>query len=96
MRITIESEEKPTVAAAAVTATEPSQIESINAGPPAASLLQSVSVTGMPLAETSNFREGTDAGAPPAALVQALQGVASSAENTAASEDSNAGSAPSA
>ena len=93
MRIIIESEEKPIIIPAPTT-TEPNQIESINAGTPVASLLQSATVTATTQAETSNFREGIDAGEPPAALVQALQGVASSTKNTA-SEDSNAGSAPS-
>jgi len=92
MRIIIESEEKPTTPPAPPV-TEPSQIESINAGPPAASLLQSATVTASTLAETGNFREGIDAGGPPAELVQALQGSASSVNNTAG-EDGNAGSAP--
>jgi hypothetical protein len=93
MRIIIESEEKPIIPVAPTT-TEPSQIESINAGAPAASFFQSATVMATALAEAGNFREGIDAGEPPAVLVQALQGAASSTKNSA-SEDSDAGAAPS-
>jgi hypothetical protein len=92
MRIIIESEEKPTIAPAP-TATEPSQIEAINAGPPAASLFQWATVPATALAETSNFREGIDAGGPPDSLVRALQGSASLTKSTA-SGDGDAGAAP--
>lgn len=85
MRIIIESEEKPNVAP---TAPGPSQIEAVDAGPPAASLLQSATAP----AETGNVREGIDAGGPPASLVQFLQGDASLTEDTG-SEDMDAGAA---
>jgi hypothetical protein len=88
MRIIIESGEKLNLASAP-TATDPSQSEATNAGPPEASLFQSATVP----AETSNLRDGIDAGGPPASLVQSLQGDASLAKNNGG-EDTDAGAAP--
>jgi hypothetical protein len=93
MRVVIESEEKPTIAPGH-TSTEPSQIEAINGGPPAASLFQSATATtSTELAETGNFSEGLDAGRPPASLVQALRSTASLTKGTAGG-GSDGGAAP--
>lgn len=89
MRIIIESDDTRTPAPVPA-ATEPSQTEATNAGPPAAALFQAASA----LAETGTFREGIDAGGPPVSLVQALQSAAAPTQ-TMASGASEAGAAPS-
>ena len=92
MRVVIESEEKPTIAPGQ-TSTEPGHVEAINAGAPAASLFQSVTSSATALPETDNFREGIDAGGPPASLLRALQ-VAGSLTRVTAGGDSDGGAAP--
>ncbi len=88
MRIIIESEERPNITPPP-TSTGPTQVEASDAGPPAASPFQSATAP----AGTGNFREGIDAGGPPASLVESLQGDAS-LPKVSGSEDLDAGSAP--
>jgi len=84
MRVIIESDDR---LPATLAATESSRSEAIDAGPPAASLLQAIgSATAQ--AEAAIERDGTDAGGPPPALLRAVQGGAS------VSGDSDGGAAP--
>ena len=83
MRITIEDSDVRMAAAATTSATPSTAGPAIDAGPPAASLLQSLF--------SSATVEGNDAGAPSEFLMQALQGTSSMSY---AGETSNAGAAP--
>ncbi len=89
MRVIIESEEKATVPAVQ---TQPSASEAINAGPPAPSLSDSGNLTTR-LPDENNFRDGINAGGPPASLLQALQ-EAGAPSRSVMSVDEDAGAAP--
>lgn len=91
MRITIEdSDSKSLAAAAAAGFNNPSQpgatLTPIDAGAPAASLLQATTA--------SAIADATDAGTPPESLVQALQNTSALNNSTSSRQSGDAGGAP--
>ena len=87
MRITIETEERGREEIPARTPTEPGRVEAMDAGAPPESLTQ-LTTAGVPAAGG----EGTNAGSPPAWLMEAIEGATLPVE--AASGDMSAGAAP--
>lgn len=88
MRLIIESDDRLTTPQ---TPTGPDlhRMAAIDAGPPAAELVQSVTTVG----EGVTARSGIDAGGPPASLLQALQSTAAP-PGTVVGADGNGGAAP--
>lgn len=74
MRIIIETEDR-SIIAPMVSTDELNRMEASNAGPPAATLLQSISKATSPPAASGLYSDATDAGAPSPTLIETLSRV---------------------
>ena len=96
MRIVIESEERAVTTAqpATMLGQADTALTVVDAGPPSASLLQSLGATAPMLGQDSGQREGLDAGPPAETLVQAIESAARPLASIANASYYDAGAAP--